>query len=175
MSSIIPTPLHHVSKAFSSLSNKVAARLYDALALLEAKQTGLQKKFIHIGELNLAIWQRGPQTSKHVLILIHGYTADKNIWVRFTRALSQDIRIIIPDMAGHGETGWQPSWDFSPHVQAQRLKLLMDRLGIDQAVLVGNSMGGSNCCNICSELSATNGWAGFGESCWSAGAPSKSI
>ncbi|GAA5317343.1 MAG: alpha/beta fold hydrolase [Candidatus Pelagadaptatus aseana] len=82
------------------------------------------------------------QDSRPVLLMLHGYSADKFVWPRFARYFSDDYRIIIPDMAGHGETGYQPDWNYSGPAQADRMKALLDQLGIEQVHVIGNSMGG---------------------------------
>jgi pimeloyl-ACP methyl ester carboxylesterase len=36
---------------------------------------------------------------------LHGFAADKSNWIRFVRTLVSKNKVIIPDQAGHGESG----------------------------------------------------------------------
>jgi pimeloyl-ACP methyl ester carboxylesterase len=64
------------------------------------------------------------------------------VWPRFAKHFVDDYRIVIPDLAGHGDTGFDASWDYSGPAQAKRVAALMDALGIEKAHITGNSMGG---------------------------------
>lgn len=109
---------------------------------LEASLFGFEQKKIDIGELSLSYYESDRSDDKPTLLMLHGYSADKDVWPRFARHLVDDYHIIIPDFAGHGDTGFNESWDYSTPKQAERILKLMDKLAIDQAHLVGNSMGG---------------------------------
>lgn len=110
-------------------------------ATLEAGIYGLEKSTVDIGEPALVTYQGGPQEAE-AIVMIHGYTADKDVWPRFARHFIDDYRIVIPDLAGHGETAFNPDWDYSYPAQAARIAALMDSLGIKRAHIIGNSMGG---------------------------------
>lgn len=75
------------------------------------------------------------------VVLLHGMGASKISWVPFLGPLSEGHRLIVPDLPGHGESDKPPA-DYSPRFYARVVRHLFDRLGIDQAVVVGNSMGG---------------------------------
>lgn len=111
-------------------------------AAAEARVYGLQNKVVSIGEWPVTIYDSGPAAAKQTLVLLHGYSADKEVWPRFARHLLQDYRVIIPDLAGHGETGFKSDADYSTPAQARRVAALMDALGIPKAHIAGNSMGG---------------------------------
>jgi pimeloyl-ACP methyl ester carboxylesterase len=55
--------------------------------------------------------------------------------------LSEDHRLIVPDLPGHGESDKPPA-DYSPRFYARVVRHLMDELEVEQPVIVGNSMGG---------------------------------
>ena len=75
-------------------------------------------------------------------MLLHGYSADRVVWVRFARHLLRDHRVVVPELAGHGATGFTSGAGHSAPEQAARVASLLDRLGIDEAHVAGNSMGG---------------------------------
>lgn len=107
----------------------------------EASFYGLEQQAIDIGDMKMEAYVGGP-ADKPAIVMIHGYSADKDVWPRFAKHFIDDYRIVIPDLAGHGDTGFDASWDYSGPAQAKRVAALMDALGIQQAHIIGNSMGG---------------------------------
>jgi len=121
---------------------RVGHLLYDADIRLEAGLYGLRKVSENIGDMSLATYQGGPLNAGTTLLLLHGYSADKSIWLRFARHFTGDCRVIIPDLGGHGESGFQPDQDYSIAAQGQRLIRLLNACDVDRVQVVGNSMGG---------------------------------
>lgn len=115
--------------------------LYKHANKIEAKLYGLKNDVADLGELHMA-YLSNEQPEKPVLVLIHGFSADKAVWLRFARRLSQDYQLIIPDLAGHGETGFRKEWDYTIEAQAKRIVALLGKLNVSSAHIVGNSMGG---------------------------------
>ena len=79
---------------------------------------------------------RGPP-----VILLHGLGATNASMLPTLRALSEHHRVIAPDLPGFGESG-KPLRAYRAGFFARWLVALCDRLGIERAHLVGNSMGG---------------------------------
>jgi len=75
------------------------------------------------------------------LILIHGYGAGMWVWERQIDILSRFYRVYALDLIGHGFSD-RPKMDYKPETYIQFLKDFMDRLRIEKANLIGNSMGG---------------------------------
>lgn len=75
------------------------------------------------------------------VLLVHGFSANKDTWLRFVRYLPEHYHIIIPDLAGHGDTPAADSHDLRR--QAQRLHALAEALNISAWHMAGNSMGGA--------------------------------
>jgi abhydrolase domain-containing protein 6 len=109
---------------------------------LEASLFGFDQKEVNIGEMNLSYYESESSANKPTILLLHGYSADKDVWPRFARHLVDDYHIIIPDFAGHGDTEFNKDWNYSAPKQAERLLALIDKLDIQQVHLAGNSMGG---------------------------------
>ena len=55
--------------------------------------------------------------------------------------LAEHYRVLAPDLLGHGASGKEAT-DYSLGAHASMLRDLMDRLGIDRATVVGQSLGG---------------------------------
>ncbi|MCU1769559.1 alpha/beta fold hydrolase [Pseudomonas protegens] len=120
---------------------RIGHLLYDASVALEARLYRLQKVPVQIGEETLMTYQGGPAQAP-VILLLHGLSADKSIWLRFARHFNRDYRLLIPDLGGHGETAYVAHQDYRVPAQAQRLLRLLDACGIQRVQVIGNSMGG---------------------------------
>lgn len=121
---------------------RIGHLLYDADIALEARLYRLRKVLVPIGEMPLSTYQGGPRDATATLVLLHGYSADKSNWLRFARHFSGHYRVIIPDLAGHGESGFRADLDYGIPAQGQRLIRLLDACAVGRVHLVGNSMGG---------------------------------
>jgi 3-oxoadipate enol-lactonase len=75
------------------------------------------------------------------IIFLHGYPLDHRIWLPTMMHLGMDVRCILPDLRGYGETEVPPGI-YSMEVMAQDVKELMDDLKLEKAILIGHSMGG---------------------------------
>lgn len=118
--------------------------VYDSALSVEAGIYGLDKQEIPIGDMSLSVYRNNAHlgSDKPTIVMVHGYSADKSVWLRFAKHFDNDFNLIIPDMAGHGDTAFDPNWDYSGPAQAKRLVDLLDRLQIQNAHIIGNSMGG---------------------------------
>ena len=82
------------------------------------------------------------------LLFIHGLTGSQRNWKHLVDALSQDHRVLAPDLFGHGASS-KLMGDYSLGAHAATLRDLLDRLGIDRVTLVGHSFGGGIAMQFC--------------------------
>ena len=75
------------------------------------------------------------------VILIHGYGAGMWVWENQIDLLSQFYQVYVLDLIGHGFSE-RPKVDYTPEAYIHCLRDFMDQVGIQQATLIGNSMGG---------------------------------
>lgn len=75
------------------------------------------------------------------ILLIHGMAGSSRTWREVMPPLAQHHRVLAPDLLGHGESE-KPAGDYSLGGHASMLRDLLDRLDIDQATVVGQSLGG---------------------------------
>lgn len=111
-----------------------------SLRLLEQQRAGLSHEQLTVHNLNIHYYQGGP-ASGETLVLLHGFAADKDNWLRFSRHLTQDYRVIALDLPGFGDSDLPPG-SYDVGTQAERLADILDAMGIKQAHVLGNSMGG---------------------------------
>jgi len=76
-----------------------------------------------------------------VVICLHAYALDHRIWVSVADMLKRKAHVILPDLRGHGRSP-APEGKYSMRGMAEDILRIMDEHSIEQAVLVGNSMGG---------------------------------
>jgi pimeloyl-ACP methyl ester carboxylesterase len=106
----------------------------------ERRGAGLVRKKIELGGGLRTVYLEGGQGEP--LLLIHGFGADKDTFVRVARYLTPRYHVIVPDLAGFGESAHPPAADYSPPAQVERLRSLARALGLKALHLGGSSMGG---------------------------------
>jgi pimeloyl-ACP methyl ester carboxylesterase len=74
-------------------------------------------------------------------VLLHGLGATNASMLPTLAALAPSHRVLAPDLPGFGDSE-KPVRVYDPAFYARWLVALLDALGIERAVLVGNSMGG---------------------------------
>jgi pimeloyl-ACP methyl ester carboxylesterase len=79
-------------------------------------------------------------TSRPCVVLIHGAASDGDVWQKTARALTcTGYSVLVPDLPGHGLSGGQALG--SIEILADWVIALLDAAWIDNAFLVGHSMG----------------------------------
>jgi 3-oxoadipate enol-lactonase len=75
------------------------------------------------------------------LVFLHAFPLNRTMWADQEKSLSRQFRVITIDLRGHGESD-APLWHYSLDQAADDIHSLLDHLSIQQAVLIGLSMGG---------------------------------
>jgi len=95
---------------------------------------------IQIGNLAVAVTDVGTGPP---VVLLHGLACGKRMWFHQIRALRRRFRVIAYDQRGHGLTDAPAvAKDYSAGHLARDLVGVLDALKIEQAAIVGFSMGG---------------------------------
>lgn len=108
----------------------------------ERSASGLQYESVVIDNETWHYLDGGSEDAE-VLLLIHGFGGDKDNWTRFARSLTNNYRVIAPDLPGFGESVWHPDRDYSLFPQRDRIHDFLRALNIETVHLAGNSMGGN--------------------------------
>ena len=74
------------------------------------------------------------------LVILHGLFGSGRNWTRIARQLGEAWRVYTLDLRNHGDSPWND--DVSYSAMASDLLAFLDRQGIEQASVVGHSMGG---------------------------------
>ncbi len=102
-------------------------------------------RFLQVNGLDVHYKIQGQ--GKPVFILLHGFGASVFSWREVMAPLAEQGTVIAYDRPAFGLTERPLRWEgvnpYSPQGQIDLLAGLMDTLGVDQAILVGNSAGGT--------------------------------
>jgi pimeloyl-ACP methyl ester carboxylesterase len=74
------------------------------------------------------------------MVLVHGLGWSSAAWDEVAATLAKDRRVLALDLRGHGASVWTPT--YSHEEMAEDLLQFADRLGLDEFLLCGHSMGG---------------------------------
>ncbi|MBL7765724.1 MAG: alpha/beta hydrolase [Chitinophagaceae bacterium] len=83
-------------------------------------------------------WVRG---EGEPILLLHGFAEDHSIWEHQTLLLSENFRVIVPDLPGSG-TSPLPNEKLSIERLSDFVFEIMDAEGLSRALVFGHSMGG---------------------------------
>jgi lipase len=79
------------------------------------------------------------------LVCLHGVTAHGGRFHRLAGLLADRYHLLAPDLRGHGHSDWEPPWDLATHLED-----VVETVGLDRAVWLGHSFGGT----LAAELAA---------------------
>jgi len=109
-----------------------------AAELVRAMRASLAEAGLVRRELDGSVYWSGGQAPSPVLVLLHGTNDQAGTWARVVPMLVQTYRLIVPDLAGHGES--------EPKSGPIPFSLVVDRLHAilksqQNITLAGNSFG----------------------------------
>jgi pimeloyl-ACP methyl ester carboxylesterase len=78
---------------------------------------------------------------KTSLIFIHGWSCDSRYWQNQLSLFSKDYQVIAIDLAGHGNSSLDRI-DYTMLSFAKDIKAVIEKEKVNEAILVGHSMGG---------------------------------
>ena len=113
-----------------------------ALDELKGRWAKSPSQFLVVDGMQVHLRDEGPRDDPQPLVLIHGTSDSLHTWDAWTEALKPQRRVIRFDLPGFGLTGPRPDNDYSIQRYAAFTGALLDRLGVQRCVLVGNSLGG---------------------------------
>lgn len=107
---------------------------------VERGLAGLSSEQAQVGELRIHYYEGGPADGETIL-MIHGFGANRDNWLRFARHFTARYHVIALDLPGFGESS-KPDASYDVATQTERVQAFIAALGIDKLHLIGNSMGG---------------------------------
>ncbi len=113
---------------------------YGVLVAAERLRSGVYRAETTVDEATVAYLEGG---DGEVVLLLHGFSANKDHWTRVARFLTPHLRVIAPDLPGFGESGLVEGGDYSVESQAERLRRFVADQGLTRFHLGGSSTGGN--------------------------------
>lgn len=114
--------------------------LIASVQFTERQLAGLSTRTATVDGLTLHYYDGGP-TNGETLLMIHGFGANRDNWLRLARHFTDRYRVIALDLPGFGDSS-KPDASYDVATQTKRLHAFIDALKIDKPHLIGNSMGG---------------------------------
>ncbi len=83
------------------------------------------------------VWGEGEPT----LVFVHGWSCDSRYWREQIGHFSRKRRVIVLDMAGHGNSGMERE-TYAMSAFGEDVRAVADAAGAQKMILIGHSMGG---------------------------------
>ena len=106
---------------------------------MDWKQFQAMQKVAEIGERFVSYVDEG---AGEPVILIHGIPTWGYLWHRLVPVLSEQNRVLAPDLIGFGYSDKSDNFDRSIARQTEMIDALMEKMGIEQANIVAHDIGG---------------------------------
>lgn len=113
-----------------------------SMADLRPRWAPTPSTFMAVENMQVHLRDQGVRDDPVPIVLLHGTSASLHTWEGWVGALKNDRRVISMDLPGFGLTGPMADGDYRMTRYVQFLTTLLDQMGVQNAVLVGNSFGG---------------------------------
>lgn len=108
------------------------------------------ESFIISNGISVHIWDtkdEGTPAEAPAMVLLHGYLETMYIFNELVASLKGKYRVIVLDLPGHGLTDSAPAGDDGQSVNSVEFDVpvicgVLDKLGVESALIAGHSMGG---------------------------------
>jgi abhydrolase domain-containing protein 6 len=120
---------------YYAFPEKVAGYIIKAVR----SKAGMTQKAIKIDDHNIVYLEGGKGPT---ILLLHGYTGNKDNWTRFSVYLTKDYHLVIPDIPGYGESSMIEKASYDLSNQMSRLHKFAEAIELKKFHVAGNSMGG---------------------------------
>ncbi|MFN2360317.1 MAG: alpha/beta fold hydrolase [Marinobacter sp.] len=117
--------------------------LYDNAISWERSGAGLEESSIRVGGMTIAYLSNAEPVEGETIVLIHGFGANKDNWTRLARELTDEFNVYAIDLPGHGDSSKELDLGYRFEEQVGHVARILDALEIEQAHIMGNSMGGA--------------------------------
>lgn len=117
--------------------------LYDNAISWERSSAGLEKSTVQVNDMTIAYLSNAKPVDGETIVLIHGFGANKDNWTRLARELTDEFNVYAIDLPGHGDSSKALDLGYRLEDQVGHLSTILSALDINEAHMMGNSMGGA--------------------------------
>jgi pimeloyl-ACP methyl ester carboxylesterase len=117
--------------------------IYNAAISFEADKSDLNTKQASISIGDISYYENKQTLDKPSILLVHGFGAYKENWLRFSRYFKDDFHVVIVDLPGHGESVKSLDLSYTIENQVAWLNEFTQKIGLKDFHMAGNSMGGA--------------------------------
>ncbi|XP_063283632.1 monoacylglycerol lipase ABHD6 [Pelobates fuscus] len=106
---------------------------------------GMQVKYANYGNYTFCYITRGRPGPKPSLLMLHGFSAHKDMWLSVVKFLPKHLHLVCVDMPGHEGTTRSALDDYTANEQVKRIHQFVESINLNKKPfhLVGTSMGGN--------------------------------
>ncbi len=108
---------------------------------LNARYFDSSTRYLEVAGTTLRVRDTGPGSAPAILLL-HGFGSSLETWEAWALGLSATHRVVRFDLPGSGLSEPDRSGRYDDARSVELVEALLEELGIERAVLVGNSIGG---------------------------------
>ena len=117
--------------------------IYETAIELERSSAGLEADTVTVDNLKIAYLRNHRTVDGDTIVMIHGFGANKDNWTRLAGHLTDDFNIYAIDLPGHGESSKPLDISYRLEDQAGYVARILEALSVQDAHIMGNSMGGA--------------------------------
>lgn len=117
--------------------------IYETAIGLERSSAGLEADTVMVDDLKIAYLRNHQAVDGDTIVMIHGFGANKDNWTRLAGHLTDDFNVYAIDLPGHGESSKPLDIGYRLEDQAGYVARIMKTLSVENAHIMGNSMGGA--------------------------------
>lgn len=103
----------------------------------------MRGEFVDLGVTRLYYYAAGTRGAGEPVVFLHGFPASGTLWHGVVREMPEGHRLVVVDLLGFGKSDRPGLASLTAVAHAERVRLLLDDLGISAACIVGNGMGGA--------------------------------
>uniref|UniRef100_A0A8C5QR68 acylglycerol lipase n=1 Tax=Leptobrachium leishanense TaxID=445787 RepID=A0A8C5QR68_9ANUR len=106
---------------------------------------GMQVKYASYGNYKFCYITRGRPGPKPSILMLHGFSAHKDMWLTVVKFLPKNLHLVCVDMPGHEGTTRSALDDYTINGQVKRIRQFVESISLNKRPfhLVGTSMGGN--------------------------------
>ncbi|KAJ6668177.1 hypothetical protein lerEdw1_015554 [Lerista edwardsae] len=122
----------------------LSSLLFRILMWFKRLRRGVALKDVECEGFRFSYFVRGKPGPQPSVLMLHGFSFNKDMWLDTIQVFPKDIHLICVDMPGHGETTRLLAESYTAAAQAQRIHQFVECIGLNQKPfhLVGISVGG---------------------------------